>query len=184
MATLLSTSLSPSELNQLWDKSPHTNGKAPKVITYDQIIKAKSINKLFGKSNVLIVFYPNFRQDSVTSGHYITLIRDKKRKFIYFFDSYGGLPDIDQKKYAMNKNELYNEKHNSLINLLIKSNYNVDYNHVPIQSSDPNIATCGRHSLLRALWKHLTNDQYIQAVNYWSQRINKTPDEFVTMMFN
>jgi len=151
---------------------------------YDNIIKARSLNTIFGKKDAVIIFYPNFKGARGTSGHYVTLIRNKANRTIYFFDSYGGKPDVDQKKYAMNRDELYDEEHNSLIKLLLKKGWNVDYNHVPLQASSPDVATCGRWGLTRVMWKHLTNDQFVQAIKYWSNKLNISPDELVTILFN
>jgi len=184
LKTLIRTPLSPKELQDLWKANTRTKGKPPKIVLYDNIIKARSLNTIFGKQDAIIIFYPNFQRGGTTSGHYVTLIRNKALKTIYFFDSYGKLPDVGQKKYAMDREALYDEKHNSLIDLLLKKGWNVDYNHVPLQSSNPEVATCGRWGLLRVLWKHLTNDQFVQAIKHWCDKLNVDPDTFVTMMFN
>jgi len=152
---------------------------------YDSIIKAKSIDQVFGKSDGVIVFYPNFQSGNTTSGHYVALIRNKKNNHIYFYDSYGFLPD-QAKKFAKDRGSLYSDYggNNKLIELLLKSKYNIDYSPFHHQEMSDEIATCGRHALMRNLWKHLTNDQYNQAILHWSRKLDKTPDEFVTTMFN
>ena len=64
MAELLRTYLAPQELNQLWNghKVASSKGAPPKVVLYDEIIKSRSIESLFGNSNRLIVFYPMMQQ--------------------------------------------------------------------------------------------------------------------------
>ena len=62
MAELLRTYLAPQELYQLWNGHKVAKGAPPKVVLYDEIIKSRSIESLFGNSNRLIVFYPMMQQ--------------------------------------------------------------------------------------------------------------------------
>jgi len=183
MAELLRTYLAPQELNQLWNghKVASAKGAPPKVVLYDEIIKSRSIESLFGNSNKLIVFYPMMQQGGQTSGHYISLVRNSEKNTIYFYDSYGSLPDVGQKRHANRK--LYDEENNSLIKLLLNSGYNVDYSPYHHQK-EGDIATCGRHSLMRALYDDLSNDEYNQVVKEASKKLGITPDMLSVLVFH
>lgn len=180
---LVRTYLSPQELKDLWRKHPHTKGEPPRVVLYDDIIKAPSIEALFQGDNKLIIFYPMSQQGNTTSGHYVALTKDDKKNVIYFYDSYGGMPDVGQKKYA--NGNLYQEQNNTLIRHLLNSGYDVDYSPYKHQA-DGDIATCGRHSLNRTHFSELSNDEYNQLMNEAKKAVNNkhSLDEIVSMTFN
>jgi hypothetical protein len=187
MQRLISTPVSPEELKKLWQNNPKTKHlSAPRVVFYDEIIKATNLKDIFRGKNGVIVFYPNFQNDNVLAGHYVSLIKDSKKKTIYYYDSYGLV--VDQAKFfAKDRNNLYREENNSLIKLLLKlvrKGWKVDYSDYPHQSKDSNTATCGRHSLLRNLYSNLSNDEYNQLITYGSKKRGVNPDQFSVIMFN
>jgi len=174
-------SLSPDELSFLWQsKTGGKKGKAPRVVEYDKVIASKSLDSLFGRDDCLILFYPNFQDDRLISGHYVALIRHPESRTISFYDPYGIKPDT-QKDFAHNRRELYQERENSLIRLMLDSGWNIDYSNHQHQSKVKGVATCGRHSLSRCLYKHLTNDQYNQLIRYATkQHKTKSIDDYVS----
>nr|CAI9421340.1 PRO [Cafeteriavirus-dependent mavirus] len=179
---LLLTALSPQELRDLWH-STLPNETGINVIDYDDIINCKNINGLFRNDNKLIIFYPNHRGE-VLYGHYCALIMGRNDT-VYFFDSYGGRPDVDQKRYSgTQRKDLYKEEENSLINLLLESGYDVDYSHHKLQSLTNNSATCGRWCLTRCALKNLTNDEFAQVIKSLSKLKNISPDEVVVQTFH
>lgn len=180
MDDLLYEALSPDELMQLWRRKRGT-AKAPKVVTYDEITSSKSLEAVFGNNDNLIVYYPGRKTNEGTFGHYVALIRNQKNNTIYFYDSYGGKPDVDQKRFSDSK--LYDEEENTLIRLLLDSGYNVDDNQFKHQAGN-GIATCGRWSLLRNKYAELTNDQFNDLVKYATKKMNVTPDEWAVLEFH
>lgn len=183
MNNLIYKALSPAELEKLWKKKLPFE-KMIKVLDYDDIIRTNNIDFLFNEDNKFIIFYPNYQSAQGLYGHYCALIKGKNNK-IFFFDSYGGRPDVDQKRFSGGQRKsLYNEQENSLINLLIDSGYNVDYSHHKLQSKDPNVATCGRWSLTRCALSDLTNDQFFKMIKAISKKNNISPDLAVVKIFN
>ena len=170
-------SLSPDELKHMWQSHEKAEGASPRVIEYDEIIKAKSIDQLFGRDHCLIVFYPNFQSGNAVSGHYITLIKNKGT--IFFYDPYGVKPDQQKEFAGRQRKELYDERENTLIRLLLDSGYNVDYNQYPHQSKQRGVATCGRHSLNRCLYWFLNTDQYNQLIKYASKKKRLGNDDYM-----
>jgi len=177
-------SLSPDELKFLW-QGAGIEGKSPRVVEYDDVMKASSIDSLFGDDNCLILFYPNHSTGNQVSGHYVTLIRHipknpRHKPTIYFYDPYGIKPDT-QKKFSRDQREmLYKEEENTLIRLMLQSGYNVDYSDHKHQSTIPGVATCGRHSLNRCKYWFLTNDQYDQLLKHGVKKSGlKNNDDYV-----
>jgi hypothetical protein len=181
MDKLLTTALSPDELRALWNKNIKGSKPAPKIVLYDEVIKTKSLDALFGNSNNLVVFYPGRQTNGGVFGHYVALFRNPKTNTVFFYDSYGGMPDVGQKRFS--DPDLYNEKNNTLIRLFLDSGYNVDYNQYKHQKVGP-IATCGRWSLLRNKFSELNNEQFNDLVKHASQKYNITPDEWAVLQFH
>jgi len=174
--------LTPQELKTLWKKNKYTKNRSPpEVVLYESVIKAPSIEALFGRNNGIIIFYPMKQEGNSTYGHYVSLIRNNKDHTIYFYDSYGEKPDVGQKKYA--DRNLYNEENNSLIRHLINSGYNVDFSQYPHQA-DPPISTCGRWALMRNRYSDLTNDQFNQLVKALQKKYKLKADDVPSLMFN
>ena len=171
-------SLSPDELRRLWRMSSRTRGTdPPRVVEYDQVISAKSIDGLFGGKNAFILFYPAVESEGALMGHYVALVlgTHEGKKTIYFADSYGDLPD-SQKENADPR--LYRrERSNTLLKLFLDSGYDVDYNHHALQSSLVGVATCGRWALWRCENADLTNDQFAQLAKFGASRLKQTLDD-------
>ena len=153
----LTTSLSPSEVQALYRKL--TKGSSIRVIDYEQIINCPDIHAFFTRNPSIIIFYPSAKAGSTIHGHYCCLSRNPKRRTFFFYDPLAY--NIDEyKKFALHRTELYKEKQNSLVKGLLASGWACDYNTHQHQSRKSEIATCGRHSAVRASFPELTNDQY------------------------
>jgi len=186
MQTLVSTPLSPAQITELWHKKSRINTKPPRVVLYDEIIKSSSLKQIFKGQDGVIVFYPNMETDNVLAGHYVALIKDDKKKTIYYYDPYGLV--VDQAKYfSKQRDELYKEQNNSLVKLLlklVKRGWTVDYSEYPHQSKDPRVSTCGRHSLMRNKFAFLSNDDYNKLVMRGCKKKGVNPDQLSVIMFH
>ena len=171
--------------HEFWSRHPKTKGKAPRVLEYDAVIRAKSLASLFGKHNALILFYPGKSEKDGISGHYTCMI--KHPKGYDYYDSYGDFPD-SAKKYSKQRNRLYNEpgRKNSLIALMKKAHSEgmfIDYSHHKHQSLNPLIATCGRHCLTRCMRSDLSNDEYNKFIKACAKRWGGNVDDAVTRIW-
>ncbi|CAK6624544.1 PRO [Cafeteriavirus-dependent mavirus] len=179
---LIKQALGPEELRELW-RAKLPSEDDIKVIDYDDIINSSNIDNLFNGDDRLIIFYPNY-QGEYLFGHYCALIR-WKNDTIYFFDSYGGLPDVDQKRFSgTQRKDLYKEDENSLINLLIDSGFDVDYSDHKLQSKNNNVATCGRWCLTRCALSHLNNDEFANVIQSLAKFKKMSPDAVVVNVFH
>lgn len=176
---LARTPLAPEELRELWAKH---NDTPLNVVDYDEIINTNDLDSLFNQGDGIIIFYPNSEDAEGVFGHFVSLVRNPKKKTYYFNDSYGGLPDVGQK--PENKEDFYKERLNSLILHFLNSDYNVDYNEKTLQSENENINSCGRHSLMRCMYSNLTNDQYYKKIRGLCKKYNVNPDQLVSIAWS
>jgi hypothetical protein len=160
-----------------------SHGKSIEVREYDEIIATNDIHSLFANSEYFVVFYPAMKRDNLTMGHFTCIIRNHNHKAIYWYDSLAYLPD-EYKKFT-DRNELYNERVNSLIKHLIIANntgWDIHYNEYQHQSTKPNIATCGRWCIMRCLHKDLDNKQFNSFMKYmWKNLMKQTKKGAKTM---
>lgn len=97
-----------------------------------------------------VLFYPQEQYGNTISGHYTCVIQTPN--VIYFYDPYGELPDTHKVNLSgAQKQILYDRKlnHQNLTKLLWQTGKLVDYSHYPHQQYSDDIATCGRHCVLR-----------------------------------
>jgi len=70
----------------------------------------------------------------------------------------------------------------NLARLMYECPYPIDYNHIKFQKDGDDIATCGRHCIVR-LWKRVTStESYGRWVHSLCQRHSLTPDELVYVL--
>ena len=153
--------LSPQQLKQLYFR---LTGDTIDIVQYDRIISTQSLGSLLGKRNKIIIFYPALK-DSTTNtvfGHYCALIHDPDEKVLKFYDPLGYKPDV-YKRFTHNRNSLYGEQQNSLIGHLLSCQREgcvIDFNQHQHQSRRSDVATCGRHCVVRCMYGALTTEDY------------------------
>lgn len=126
-----------------------------RLYKYPNIYKYKTIDDLFGRLDKIILLY---LMDSLYSGHWVCLFRNKKLNSITFFDSYGLKPDEEEKYAKKTIRDNTGENYKYLFYLLAKSNYKIYIN--PYKLQGPGTYTCGRFVSLRLLEKHLNNKEF------------------------
>lgn len=136
------------------------------LITYDKLANVNSIDQIlnpYGACIILFLTKENY-------GHWCCLFKIND-KLLEFFDPYGYMPDEELQFSNGNKQPL-------LTKLLLRSKYDISYNHYRFQKMKPDVKTCGRHVAIRLLCRDLNLDQYIKFIK--SSRYN--PDEIVTLL--
>lgn len=132
--------------------------------------------------NDFILYYPSIQDDNGNiSGHYVCIIQTPK--IIYYYDSYGNEPNY-MKRFKNTDKKFYMEQRSNFINELLKSNKIIDYNNYKHQEISNNVATCGRHSLMRLLNRNKNTEQYNNFIKESSKNKNITSDEFVLSIIN
>ena len=148
-----------------------------KLMIYKDIHKYSSIDELFGDYDGIFILY----ETSPNVGHWTLLFRIGDK--IEFYDSYNHKPDEqfefidDHIKNTRNMNYPY------LVSLLLKYVENggeVHYNEFKLQAEGGNIATCGRHCLIRLMWRGLPIKQYYHLLKDLKEEMGyKSFDEVV-----
>lgn len=130
---------------------PHIN-----IIRYLDLFQYKSIEDAIGEQG-LIILYP---VDNNNSGHWCCMFNNPTDGKLYFFDSYGFIPD-DQLSFKGN-GYFYDDKawFRYLTKLLYNSPKQIEYNQYQFQSSNPNVTTCGYWCIARLMMYRLTTEQF------------------------
>lgn len=149
--------------------------------TYPELSKFDSIDEMFGNKNKVVLLY--MHDDNY--GHFTGLLRNKRDKTIYFFDSYNYSPDqefsfIDED--ARTKSNFNGSPY--LSKLLRKSQYRIDYNPIQLQNDDDEISTCGRWVSMRLLFDNMTNDEFSNMMMMASKSTGQSPDDIITELTN
>jgi hypothetical protein len=147
------------------------NGKC-NVIAYSDLQKYNNIDNVLKNGCAFILV-----ETSQNTGHWIALIKIGNNK-IEVFNSYGGFIDYYLYYVPENMREILGENYPHLTALLLKSKYEIHYNNYPLQIENDNVATCGRHCIVRALNKNMDIDEYFE----WMNNLKFSPDEAVTIL--
>jgi len=147
-----------------------------KILTYTNLPRFNNINQLLEPFKNFILLYltkPNY-------GHWVCVLKHPDR--IEFFDPYGGnnIPDNELDMIDHNVKKITNQDYPYLSKLLYDSGYPIEYNNYQFQEHANDINTCGRHCIVRVLFKHLLLDEYYDHMNQLCKKYNMNYDELVT----
>ena len=150
-----------------------------KLITYNDMTGIDSLDDLFDKNDYIIMLY---QTDSPTSGHWVSLIRDRKSKTVYYFDSYGYDIDIPQ---GWNTNSMVN----GLLSDLFENDkkFNKLVNQKKYQKLGNHINTCGRHCVNWINFHKNTGGglmEYYEFMKTLKKDLKKNYDDIVCMLIN
>lgn len=125
-----------------------------KVMLYKELKKCKTIDDVLHPYNRVCILY-NWKSNE---GHWTCLF--KKGNTIYFFDSFGSIPDGKTNMGQIPKN-IRNHMgldYKYLTKLLYECPYEIDYN--PISIQDNSSSTCGRYCALRMALDDMTTEDF------------------------
>jgi hypothetical protein len=142
-----------------------------KIFTYPDLEIMNTIDDCFDSEGRCMMLYPT---TSETNGHWVCMM--KRGNQIEFFDPYGKVPDSELKWVGSSKRRELNIEHPTLTRMFKESGDEVIYNSHDFQKSDRDVNTCGRHCIVRLMYKDLPLDAYLKLVK--SSKL--PPDEFVS----
>jgi hypothetical protein len=143
----------------------------PKILIYSDLENMGSINEIFDPMGRCMLLYP---VSSEYSGHWVCLIKHKDR--LEFFDPYGKAPDTELKWIGKAKRREFNVEEPTLTRLLKESGEKVSYNSHDFQEDEQSVNTCGRHCVVRLMFKDMSLDEYRKMI----KESGLSPDEFVS----
>jgi hypothetical protein len=138
------------------------------LVTYSNIKNYKNLNQLLGKYGCCIILY----HDHLQTGHWSMILKHGNEKEIEVFDSFGLMLDDSLKwetRFKIPK---------ILTKLIYDSNHTVVYNDVKLQQKKQNVATCGRHIIIRNWLRNLHVDSFCDLM----KSTPYSPDELVTIL--
>ena len=145
-----------------------------KIFKYPDLEDMNSIDEIFDDQGRAVML---FLTKDENTGHWISL--HKKENIIYYFDPYGY--DVDEEKEFIPdyKLEELNQEQPFLMDLFKKSKYKVYSNQYEFQNRNAkNVNTCGRHCVVRLIYKNLDLDDYFDMI----KSSGYTPDNFVSKL--
>ncbi len=151
----------------------------PNMIAYHDLYKVNNIDDIL-KNGMCIILY----EVTDTFGHWTCILTHPDS--IEFFDPYNIIPDGEINTNFMDKSIIkkYYKKGPKLRKLLYNSDYDhIEYNDHALQKKSPNIGTCGRHVIIRLLFRDLNIDDYVKLLKK-NLRKNETLDDLVTRLTN
>ena len=157
-----------------------------KVIRYGELSEYNNIDDLlypYGNVAILYQTKPNY-------GHWTCIFkrkvkRDEQRtklnnfvgykrgttEEIEFFDPYGIMLDDELEFIPYQFRVESNQVNKYLTNLLMKSKYPININHIPFQELKDGVNSCGRHVCLRMLLKNMSLKDYTKIFMSGNQKI-------------
>ena len=143
----ISKSLSSTEILKLLDNKCN-------LVLYSDVHKIPTIDVLLGPHRKCVLLY----QTSHNYGHWCCVWEHNNT--IFFFDSYGSMPDSQLKFVPPDLKKELNSNHNYLIRLLYNSGKKVEFNQYQFQKREPDVSTCGRHCIARLRFPEISIDDY------------------------
>ena len=142
------------------------------IFPYPKLEEVSSIDDVFDDHGRAIILFPNVNP---TTGHWCCMIRRPKR--IEFFDSYGDGPDDGQRDgLTRSRLEALDMDQPLLTELMRQSGLPVYYNKHQFQSDRTDVATCGRHCVVRLLYAPYSLQKYKSIID----KSGLSADDFVT----
>lgn len=144
--------LSGEEISNLLDRKV-------KVITYPELKRYRTLEELLYPYDSVVILYETIPD----YGHWTCLFKYPKGNIVEFYDPYAGKPDSQLGYSIQTANDVNNEP--LLVRLLydyvVRKGGEIRYNDEPQQRLAKEIATCGRHCVVRLVMKNIPIDDYI-----------------------
>lgn len=149
------------------------------IFTYPHLADVKHIDEVLDHEGRAIML---FLTDNENTGHWISLI--KRDGNIEIYDPYGFAPDTQGKNLGVSAGNMrkMGQDQPLLTDLIKSSGYGIRYNKKRVQPISPDIATCGRHSLMRLLAAHLPLDEYNRRLQKISKDAGVSIDDIATAL--
>lgn len=126
------------------------------ILRYLDLYQYEKIEDAMGEQG-LVILYP---VDSNNSGHWCCIFNNPIDDKLYFFDSYGFIPD-DQLNFTPHKRFVLDQDwFRYLTELLYTSPREIEYNEYQFQSMEPEVTTCGYWCIARLIFYYLNTEEF------------------------
>lgn len=144
------------------------------IFTLDKVEGAYSIDELLDRLGRGVLF---FKTANDNTGHWIGVLK-QGGGVVEVYDPYGFKPDDLEDKLGALKG--LNPDISVLEDLIKRSGYRMIYNRQKNQSMSRDVATCGRHSVMRLMFRHLNNKQFNDFLKQIRKEDGINPDDLAT----
>ena len=147
------------------------------IFTYPMLESIDHIDEIFDPKGRAIML---FLTDGENSGHWISLI--KRGNIIEIYDPYGHSPAEWKTKLggAMTDMRDWKQDRPLLQQKIKEAGYRMKVNKKQVQPVSKNIATCGRHSVMRLLFHQYPLEEYNAIIKKIQTETGISPDDLAT----
>lgn len=125
------------------------------IVRYLDLYQYENIKDAMGEQG-LIILYP---VASNNSGHWCCMFNNPIDDKLYFFDSYGYIPD-NQLQFKCKSIEWDPDWFRYLTELMYNSGREIEYNEYQFQSMNEGITTCGYWCIARLMFYYLNTEEF------------------------
>ena len=152
------------------------DGKA-NIVMYPDLYKYNNIDEILDPYGACILLF----ESKPKYGHWCAIFKTSNTT-LEFFNPYGGYPDDSLEYIPMHFREISNQLYPYLTILMINSPYQLSYNEIQFQKHNKNIKTCGRHCVVRLLYRYLSLYEYYNDLKNLSDDTGYNFDQLVTLL--
>jgi hypothetical protein len=147
------------------------------IALYPDLYKYRNIDDLLGPYGAVVLLF----ESEPKYGHWVCIFK-RDSNTIEFFNPYGGYPDDSllqiNKEFRKQSGQIYP----ILSILLLESPYYLTYNEFQFQKHGMNVKTCGRHCIVRLLFRNLDLYDYHDMLDKIKNEYELSYDEIVTLL--
>jgi hypothetical protein len=172
----------PTNGAQLSEMAERLGAEAPRIVNYNAVNAAQSIDDLLGNTDAVAILVYNSVQNNMPFGHWQCVTRrNGPGSPVDYFDPYGREPDAGQTQGLIDARvrRRYGIIHPKLYELLANYPGESTYSEFPLQQLDPGVQTCGRWVAARIAMKQLSPEEFAFTFTQAARATNQTPDQVV-----
>lgn len=113
-------------------------------------------------------------------GHYCSIFL--RNGTLSFFDPYGIAPESEHNFTTPEMLAHLKERNDFLLGMAHRNGWAIEWNRTQLQSWNPKVATCGRHSVVRCRQQAMNTDGYARWLLGVAQQAGTTPDYVVSYL--
>jgi hypothetical protein len=158
------------------DISQLLHGKA-KIVLYTELHDYDNIDQILGANGACVLLF----EAKPRYGHWVCIFKIDNNT-LEFFNPYGGWPDDTLCKININFRKKTHQYYPYLSLLMMNSRYELTYNEFAFQEKNGDIKTCGRHCVVRLMYRYLKLHEYVDLLNRLAKKFGINYDAIVTLL--
>jgi hypothetical protein len=152
------------------------NGKV-NIELYPNLYKYSNLDELLGPYGACVLLF----EAKPKYGHWVCIFKQNS-DLIEFFNPYGGFPDDSLLYINRQFRKESRQEYPILSQLLLDCPYELSYNEFQFQRKNKNVKTCGRHCVVRLMFRNLNLYEYKDLLDQLRKKYHTDYDGVVTYL--